>query len=324
MDMKIIDMHCDTIGELIARSEGKICLARNEHQIDIEKLEKGGALAQFFAIFILTNEQAAKAKMTLSPYEYFNLVYDAYIREIRANSTKIAPAMNYDDIMMNKRMGKMSSILTIEDGVPVDGKMERITEFYEKGVRLISFTWNYENSLGYPNSKDPELMKLGLKPFGIDVVKHMNYYGMLVDVSHLSDGGFWDVVQHSDKPFVASHSCCRALCNHTRNLTDEMLKAIGEKGGAVGINFASQFLNEGSNDTDIASIVRHMVHIKEKAGIDAVAFGSDFDGISSKLEFVDYAGMPLIVRELEKQFSPSEIEKICSANMLRVIKETLK
>lgn len=324
MEMRFIDTHCDTMGECIARSEGKVTLQNNPGHINMEKLIKGGAMAEFFAIFIPTHDSGAGKGVTLPPYDYFQFVYKAYLKELEANKDVLAPACNYDDIMANKAAGKISSVLTVEDGVPLEGKMERLEEFYQKGVRLISFTWNYENSLGFPNSKDPEIMNRGLKQFGLDCIERMNEMGMLVDVSHLSDGGFWDVVKHSKKPFIASHSCCRALCNHTRNLTDEMLRALGEKGGVVGINFASQFLNEGAEYTDIQSVVRHMLHIRDKAGLDALGFGSDFDGITSTLEFKDYTGLPLIVDALKPHFTDDEIDKICSGNMLRLIRDTLK
>lgn len=324
MEMRFIDTHCDTMGECIARSEGKVTLQNNPGHINMEKLIKGGAMAEFFAIFIPTHDSGAGKGVTLPPYDYFQFVYKAYLKELEANKDVLAPACNYDDIMANKAADKVSSVLTVEDGVPLEGKMERLEEFYQKGVRLISFTWNYENSLGFPNSKDPEIMNRGLKQFGLDCIERMNEMGMLVDVSHLSDGGFWDVVKHSKKPFIASHSCCRALCNHTRNLTDEMLHALGEKGGVVGINFASQFLNEGAEYTDIQSVVRHMLHIRDKAGLDALGFGSDFDGITSTLEFKDYTGLPLIVDALKPHFTDDEIDKICSGNMLRLIRDTLK
>lgn len=324
MEMRFIDTHCDTMGECIARSEGKVTLQNNPGHINMEKLIRGGAMAEFFAIFIPTHDSGADKGVTLPPYDYFQFVYKAYLKELEANKDVLAPACNYDDIMANKAAGKVSSVLTVEDGVPLEGKMERLEEFYQKGVRLISFTWNYENSLGFPNSKDPEIMNRGLKQFGLDCIERMNEMGMLVDVSHLSDGGFWDVVKHSKKPFIASHSCCRALCNHTRNLTDEMLRALGEKGGVVGINFASQFLNEGAEYTDIQSVVRHMLHIRDKAGLDALGFGSDFDGITSTLEFKDYTGLPLIVDALKPHFTDDEIDKICSGNMLRLIRDTLK
>ena len=168
MEMRFVDLHCDTITRCAAQSPSDIVpLRRNNGHIDIEKLQKGGSLAQFFAIFIHTHGEMEKSGLNMNPYEYFNFVYDAYLREMKENADAIAPAMNYEDIMANKEKGLMSSVLTIEDGVPIDGKLERIDEFYRKGVRLITLTWNYENSLAYPNSRDHEKMQLGLKPFGI-------------------------------------------------------------------------------------------------------------------------------------------------------------
>lgn len=324
MEMRFVDLHCDTIGQCVARSGGAITLRRNNGHIDIEKLQKGGSLAQFFAIFILTHNEAEKAGIHMTPYEYFNFVHEAYLREMKDNADAIAPAMNYDDIMANKAKGLMSSILTIEDGVPIDGKLERIDEFYQKGVRLITLTWNYENSLGFPNSRDAEKMQLGLKPFGIEAVRRMNELGILVDVSHLSDGGFYDVAKYSQKPFVASHSCARALCSHPRCMTDDMLRLLGEKGGVCGINFCAAFLRDNSNDTTIADIVTHARHIAKVAGVDALALGSDFDGIGSNLEFKDYTGMPKIADALAEYFTASEIDKISSGNALRVIRESMK
>ena len=163
-------------------------------------------------------------------------------------------------------------------------------------------------------------MQKGLKPFGIDAVAHMNELGVLIDVSHLSDGGFYDVARYSEKPFIASHSCCRALCDHPRCLTDEMLHILGDAGGVCGVNFYSFFLKEGSRDTTIELVVRHMLHIRDTAGIDALCFGSDFDGIGGcTLEFRDYSGFPRILNAMERHFSGGEIEKICRGNALRIL-----
>ena len=165
MEMKFVDLHCDTISQCVARPGIEaVPLRRNSGHIDIEKLQKGGALAQFFAIFILTHGEMEKSGLNMDPYTYFNFVYEAYQREMKANADAIAPAMNYDDIMANKAKGLMSSVLTIEDGVPVEGKLERIDEFYKKGVRLITLTWNYENSLAFPNSRDNEKCSSGSSP----------------------------------------------------------------------------------------------------------------------------------------------------------------
>ena len=320
--MNIVDLHCDTLMGCVRG----VPLAKNDMHIDIEKLKKGGALAQFFAIFIPTGESAKRHENYLPPYEYFCATYEAYLREMKLNAADIAPALCSADIEKNMAAGKISSLLTIEDGGAVfQDQMARVEEAYEKGVRLVTLTWFYENCVGYPCSKDqPELMEKGLKPFGVDVVRRMNELGMIVDVSHLSDGGFWDVVKYSSKPFVASHSCCRALCQHPRDLTDEMLKALGDKGGVIGVNFCDSFLRTGGSDKAyIADVVKHLRHMADKAGIDAPAFGSDYDGISDNLEWGNYAGMPLIVDAMKAEFTASEIDKICHGNALRLIKEVI-
>ena len=319
----IVDLHCDT---LMGCYRG-MPLAKNDGHIDLEKLQKGGALAQFFAIWIPTGPSAERHGVHEGPYPYFQHTYEAYLREMELNKAVIAPALCYADIQKNLAEGKISSILTIEDGGSVfEGKMERLEEAYQKGVRLITLTWFYENCIGFPCSKDrPDLMDMGLKPFGIDAVRRMNELGIVVDVSHLSDGGFWDVVKYSTKPFVASHSCCRALAGHPRDLSDEMLRALAEKGGAIGVNFCTNFLVDGGAPMSrIDDVVRHLKHMLDVAGEDAPAFGSDFDGIDDQLEWKDYAGMPLIVDALGKAgFTERQIDKICHENALRIVKEVI-
>ncbi|MBQ1788298.1 MAG: membrane dipeptidase, partial [Erysipelotrichaceae bacterium] len=195
---------------------------------------------------------------------------------------------------------------------------------YNDGVRIMTLTWNYENSLGFPNSRDPELHKKGLKPFGIEAVRRMNELGMIVDVSHLSEGGFYDVAKHSEKPFVATHSCSRALCSHQRNLTDDQLRTLADCGGVVGINFNGPFLADGAQEIDTDAIVRHAQHMYNVAGIDTLAWGSDFDGIGNDLEIRDASGIQLLYEALKEHYSEEDLEKIFYRNVLRVYKEVWK
>jgi len=315
--MKIIDTHCDTLLRCFLDKDWK--LADNEGHISIKKLEQGGALAQFFAIYIDRDEFPE-----MDHYDKFSEMHRIYEREIALNSNYIAPAFCEADILSNRAEGRISSILAIEDGVVIENSMERLEEVFQKGVRLITLTWNYENAIGYPCSNYKEENMKGLKPFGIEAVEKMNDLGIIADVSHLSEGGFYDVARLSKKPFIASHSCARQLCDHRRNLTDAQLKTLGEKGGFVGVNFCSEFLRENSNYASIDDIVRHIVYMADKAGIDSVGMGSDFDGIGNELEIKDYVGYPLVINALEKHFSQSEIEKIYSGNIMRVIRETMK
>ena len=227
--MDILDMHCDTIYRLYFENTNKETLKRNHLQVDLEKLKKTGAIGQFFALFFDAGDEK-ELKPGETPWEVFNNMYRLYKSEIESYPDLIREALSYEDILSNKERGVLSSILTIEGAESIMGDMERLKKAHEMGVRLITLTWNHENDLAYPNtSKD--YRNLGLKSKGIEAVKAMNELGMIIDVSHLSDGGFWDVVKHSSKPFIASHSNARSVWDHPRNLTDEMIRALADKGG---------------------------------------------------------------------------------------------
>ena len=319
----IIDLHCDTLDRL-AHSQGSQHLLDAGFDINLQKLQKGGSMMQFFAIWTRINATLKETGVTVSPYDYVQWIYRCYQQEMAANTDLIAPAYSYADILENREKGLLSAMLSMEDAVALEGKIERVEEFYRMGVRMMSVTWNWENSLGYPQSNDPEKMAKGLKPFGIEAVRRMEELGIIIDVSHLSDGGFRDVMTHTKSPVVASHSNSRVLCNESRNLTDDMLRAIGDRGGVCGLNFYAEFLNKGAKYASAEDIVRHARYIANVAGVDAVAVGSDFDGIDTELEFRDYAGMPVLVDHLCREFTESQVEKICSGNILRVIREVVK
>lgn len=316
----IVDLHCDTLEKLYLENSS---LRRCSGQINLEKLQKGGALLQCFAIFIPTHQAAAEKGITESPYTYLRRVMDVFDREMAENADVIAPVRSMAEVETNRRSGKISALLTVEDGVAVDGRPERLREFYDRGVRLLTLTWNYENCFGFPNSADPALHARGLKPFGLEALGIMESLGMLADVSHLSEGGFLDVARHAKKPFVASHSCARALLDHPRNLTDRQLRILGDCGGVCGVNFYNHFLRNDGSCTTVEDVVRHIRYIADKAGIEAVALGSDFDGINDRLAFCDYSGMPQIAKALSRTFTHSETEKICSGNALRIFREVI-
>ena len=323
MTGQFIDLHCDTL-DRIARSKGTAGLRDGNHDINLVKMRQGGGMMQFFAIWTRMYKYLQNVGITLQPYEYVHWIYDCYQKEMSANTDMIAPAYFYEDILRNHEKGLLSAMLSMEDSVALEGKLERVEEFYRMGVRMMSLTWNWENSLGYPQSDEPEIMKRGLKNFGIDAIRRMEELGIIIDVSHLSDGGFWDVMKHTKAPIVASHSNSRALCDEGRNLTDDMLRAIGDRGGVCGLNFYAEFLSKGAKYASAADIVRHAKYIANVAGVDAVALGSDFDGIDTELEFRDYAGMPVLLDRLCREFTESQVEKICKGNILRVICEVVK
>ncbi|WP_243577985.1 dipeptidase [Clostridium minihomine] len=315
-DMSYIDLHCDTISLLLER---EIPLFSNEIDVSIEKMKTSDVFCQFFAMFIRMSD----FENVDESYAYLKKMYHVYQKEMEENKEHIRPALCAADIHKNRREGKLSGVLTVEEGGVIGQEMDRLEELYNMGVRLITLTWNYENSLGFPNSDDPAVMEAGLKPFGKEVVERMNDLHMLIDVSHLSDGGFWDVAQMSRGPFVASHSNSRSVRDFRRNLTDDMLRTLAEKGGVTGINFYHKFLGEDGNGS-VPDMVRHIKHIKNVAGIDTIALGSDFDGFSGPCEIRNCAQFYKLADALSAAgFTDSEIEKICWKNALRVIDSVL-
>lgn len=318
--MRFVDLHCDSLFEMYLQK--KDLAALNGH-INLAKLAAGEVLMQSFAAFIATHDCAKRNGVKQDAYELFHALADIFDAQMAQYPDAIAPVRCYADIEKNQREGKVSALLTVEDAVFLDGKIERVDEMYSRGVRMAALTWNYENSLGYPNAADAADHARGLKPFGIEAVERMNELGIIVDVSHLSEGGFWDVARRTKKPFIASHSCARALCDHRRNLTDKQLRAVADCGGVVGVNFYSAFLNGREDYTATADIIAHMDYIRNKAGIETVALGSDFDGIDCALEFKDCAGLTQLADAMSTRFTDDEIDRICTQNALRVFKDVV-
>ncbi|EGO62801.1 dipeptidase [Acetonema longum] len=314
--MHIIDWHCDTILKLW-RSEGKAALSENHLSIDLEKLQAGHSLAQFFAVFIDLESHP-------QPFTAFNAMADLFQQELAQNSGRIALARSVAELKANRDSGYISAFLTIEDGGVLEGQMENLYQAYERGVRLITLTWNYPNEIGYPNHEWTH-QNQGLTGFGREVAAEMNRLGMIVDVSHLSDQGFYDVAQLSSRPFVASHSNARSITGHSRNLTDEMIRLLAEKGGITGLNFCHAFLGEDPATSRIEDMVRHIRHIVNAGGIEVMALGTDFDGISSSQLEIEHMGeIDKLVQALEQSgFTSGEIEKICWRNAWRVIQDTM-
>lgn len=320
MKPSFVDLHCDTLLTMWMQNCG---LENAPGHIDLAKLCCAGTGLQCLAAFLPTHDSAAEHGVTQAPWEFFQTLAGIFDRETARFPEQLRPVRSVAEFEENRAAGRVSAMLMLEDGVCIEGQMERLYELYDRGVRMIALTWNYENSIGFPNSPDPALHAKGLKDFGRDVVTEMQRLGMTVDVSHLSEGGFWDVAELCRGPFAASHSCARALCDHSRNLTDCQLRALGEHGGVCGINFYSRFLREGSDHTGYEDILRHMEHIADKAGIEAVALGSDFDGIDCTLEFGDYAGLPALAERIADRFGADNADRICTGNALRVFRDTI-
>lgn len=331
--MKIIDMHCDTIMALM-NTENNIY--ESDNMIDLKKLQEGDYLLQCFAMFV---PYASKEEENYSPFEVCNKMIDRYYQEIEKYPDLIKPAFNYQDIENNIKENKITSLLTIEEGGVCLGNIEYLRNFYRLGVRMMTLTWNFKNEIASPNidyfsfdrssSEKPKFVpntKDGLTDFGKEVVKEMNRLGMVIDCSHLGDKGFYDVINLSTKPVVCSHSCSRTICNHVRNMTDDMLFKLKENKGVVGINYCRSFIKEEEGVATVKDVVKHINYIKDLIGIDYIGLGSDFDGISNKdIELKDASMMNLLIKELENQnYTQEEIDKITHKNVLRVFKDNFQ
>lgn len=331
--MKVVDMHCDTISAILdEQRKGKnVELRSNDLNIDIEKMKKGDYLLQNFAMFV--NLQNVK-----HPLEECLSLIDCFYEELEKNKDSLSLVLNYDDIIKNSNDGKMSALLTIEEGGTSCSSLSNLRIFHRLGVRMITLTWNYFNGIGYPNvnllnGNKPNIRvpneKDGLTPFGIEFIREMERLNMIIDVSHLSDAGFYDVLKYTKKPFVASHSNARGVTNHNRNMSDDMILKLADRGGVMGINFAGDFLEESDSEervrSKISNMVKHIRYIVDLAGIECVGLGSDFDGIYQDLELDNASKIPELEQALRKDgFSEEDIEKIFYKNVLRVYKEVLK
>lgn len=324
--MKYIDMHCDTLMQALVRGKEQI-FTMPEAMADIERLRKGEAAAQFFAIFLPpAGAEKLVGRALPGDDEYIQMLSGILDTTIRDNQQFIGIAHNARDLDENGKQGKLSAFLTIEDGRSIDGSLEKLQVYYDLGVRLISLTWNAPNCLGFPNSREADVMGKGLTAFGKDAVRRMEELGMLIDVSHLSDGGFYDVADICRGPFVASHSNCRTLCPHPRNLTDDMIRIVGDKGGVIGVNFGPQFLEQkkDGNTSRIEAILAHINHLIQTGGEDCAALGTDFDGIQGEFEVGSPDKMQLLFEAMEKKgMTGSQIEKVAYKNVERVIRDVM-
>ena len=346
MNMSVVDMHCDTISALLQRKRDRArsgkpqdgCeegqesgLRRSGLHVDLEKLRKGGYLLQNFALFVPLSECG-------DPFQEFTALADLYYEELEKNRDLIGPVFSWEDLEKNRQEGKLSALLTVEEGAVCQGSIQKLHRIFRLGVRMLTLTWNFPNELGWPNVKMPKEgskdapdftvpdLEHGLTETGFQFLEEMEHMGMIVDVSHLSDAGFWDVARKAKKPFVASHSNARAVCSHVRNLDDAMIRALAEKGGVMGLNFCPSFLEEGrETGGSLAAIAAHARHIVDTGGEDCLGLGSDFDGIPTNEALPDASCLPLLADALEKSgFSQRQIDKICEKNVLRVYREVLK
>ena len=377
--MKIIDMHCDTIHKIWKNSVAgdKKNLDNDDYMLSISKMKNGGYVLQNFAMFVeayddkkdsslADNVSYARASADnreegdvsegkgtkafderIDCFRRFEDLYEEFCNQMNVLSDEISMVTKVSEIYANERNNRLSALLTVEGGEACLGDIDKLKALYDKGVRMMTLTWNYINELGYPNIDIMRQNESGFSPYipdtehgltetGIEFVRTMEEIGMIVDVSHLSDAGFYDVYNNTTKPFVASHSNARAVCPIVRNISDDMIKKLGERGGVTGLNYCRDFLfspeeikesgkvSENTLDITCDKIAEHAKYIANVGGVGVLGLGSDFDGIPV------YGGMPEadkmdhLAHALNKAgFSDDRIDDIFYRNVLRVYAEVL-
>ncbi len=294
--MDIFDAHCDTISELLDKGKN---LSENDLHIDINRLSKYPSYTQVFAAFVAPEYASCAMERTKA---IINKFYDEALKN------RIAVCKSYADWV--NREEKVKAFLSLEGGDGIQS-LSDLSELYSMGVRMIALTWNFKNKIacGVMEKEDS-----GLSKFGAEVVREMNRLGIIIDVSHLSEKSFWDVLKISKKPVCASHSNLKSVKNHIRNLTDEQFMKIKETGGVAGINFYPPFFGN-----DIKEIVCHTDKLLSLGGEDNIGLGSDFDGVDSLPSGISgVQDMERIIKMLP--YSTEIREKIAFRNFLRVIK----
>ena len=308
----MIDLHCDTIMQLLDHPDSGD-LYRNTWKIDIEKLQKAHSKVQDFALFINLG------KMN-DPYGRYEEMRNLCTTQIHLYGEHIQHVLSYQDVESVYESGKIGALMSIEEGGVLGGDLDKLKQAYQDGVRLITLTWNYPNGLGEPHCGEQHKK---LTPKGIEFVEAMQDLGIIVDCSHLNDTGTEQLGDILDVPFIASHSNAREVTAHTRNLPDNLIKIIANKGGVIGLNFAQSFLGT-SPVSRIEDIVKHGLYLINKGGEDVVALGTDFDGIKPDTEIKDASEMYRLYDAFkEAGLSVEQCEKLFWKNTDRLLKEIL-
>jgi membrane dipeptidase len=342
----IFDGHNDVLLQLyraggISAVQG--FLEGNDGAIDLPSALEGGFGGGFFAVYVPSPvdleqkfEEMTKAAYDLAlpdPIDWEDaypvvmaqaaILFELEKRDalvVCRSATEIRAAISSD---------KIAAIFHIEGAEAIDPDFHTLEVLYQAGLRSIGPVWSRSTIFGhgvpfrYPSSPD---LGAGLTDHGLRLVRRCNELGVMIDLSHLNEAGFWDVARHSDKPLVATHSNAHAICPHSRNLTDKQLAAIRESDGMVGLNFAVAFLREDGRmiaDVPLEQMLRHLDHLMEHLGEDRVGLGSDYDGAIVPEALTSCAGLPKLRHAMVKHgYDDALIAKLCHKNWLRVLEKT--
>jgi len=350
--MKIFDGHNDILSKIHKSSnplDSRAFLAKGTGQMDFPRALQGGYCGGFFAVYVSDPPEvpSLEERMILNSEGYHVPLSPPLSQEIAERSARqmidllqriesdsqgsLQIIRDYQGLVSCLENQVMAAVLHLEGAEPIDPDLSNLGEFYDLGMRSLGITWSRPNAFGhgvpfsYPGHPDSGP---GLTKPGRELVQACNKLGVMIDLAHLNEKGFWDVVDLSSAPLVSTHSASHRLVPKARNLTDEQLKAIADSGGAVGVIFSVNDLageRRPINDAPLTAIIKHITYIAELIGVEHVAFGSDFDGTRIPSELQDVSRYQTLAGLLEDAgYSLEEREQICWKNWLRVLESTWK
>lgn len=327
-----VDSHVDIFGPRYATEELDPGIDNSELRCDLPKMEKGGVDAVFLAAY--TGQGPRDEAGYRNVHEKALSLVEAIHRLPRLYSDRCELAVSPDDVDRIVRTGKRAIMIGMENGYPLGTDLANVETFYHLGVRYITLSHNGHNQIcdsciPRPELGDKAAEHNGLSPFGREVVAEMNRLGIMIDVSHIAPKSFRDVLALSSVPVIASHSGCRAVCDHPRNLDDDELRALADAGGVIQIVALGAFLKhkegEEASDATIDDFINHLEHAVKIAGIDHVGIGTDFDGGGGVPGFDNHAeSLNVTVGLVRRGFSEEDIKKIWGGNLMRVWREVEK
>ncbi|WP_170270052.1 dipeptidase [Heliorestis acidaminivorans] len=316
----VVDSHCDTLSRLYhIKNWDDFDFNTFKGPINLSNLKTGSVVIQFFAVFVdQAHQHSGSLRYALQLIESFNKL-------LKKNSSAMTFIGYQEDVEKLKlHKNKVGCLLTIEGGEALEGSLEILPLLYQLGVRSIGLTWNHRNLLA--DGCHERESAGGLSSFGKKVIATMEELNMIVDLAHISEKGFWDALACTTKPFIVSHSNCKSLCDHPRNLTDRQIQAISKREGMLGINFYPPFLSTNAKKVDINRVVDHIEHACIIAGTyKHVGIGSDFDGIDQFVAELSSSAHYHRLWEalLRRGFNDSQVKAISSDNYFEFLGKAL-
>lgn len=310
----ICDSHLDTLSKMLKFGWKRFSEIPSDSHVTPSRLRKSKVGVAVFALF------TEKRDPSFPPLQRTLKMIDMAQAMASEHSDWMEPVGDYKGITKARRSGRLAVILSIENGIAIGDDLALLRTFHRLGVRFMGLTWNHRNRLGDGAGKFRG--RRGLTQLGRDTIREMERLGMIVDVSHLNERTFWQVVEFAERPVVATHSNAFSVCPSPRNLKDLQIRAISEQGGFIGLNFCEGFLND-SGEATAADVIRHAIHIAEVGGIQVLAIGSDFDGIETTPRGLEHIGkVPKLIPLFRKAgFSQADIACVTNKNFLRVFRQ---